>query len=467
MTGTDSKGLPVSTTSPGALAAYERGVDLFLRWRGGSMEALDAAAQSDPRFALAHCTRAYIAWRMGRADLATAAGRQAAALADHARHERERLHVEAVDAMQRGDQPTAYELLGQIAAEHPTDRMAVRIVGLNCITQGNYRGGIDIARRSLEADPGEPQYQTMLGFFLEQSGYNDEGLAMSLRSLAQDPTNLYTYHAVGHAYQARGDYREALETFERAASLERYPHVLWHLAEAQAIMGHERLARDYWASATPPLPLYERIELLWRLEILRHILTDDAVWRELAQQGERLLVHADFLTTWMHHWIGVAFAKAGGWDKARQQVERLRRLPDGRPSGHWSTYGASLLDGELAIVQGDYETAVRIMAPAVEHIHTMGGGSREQKDIFPDVFMELHRRLGHARDVIELAQQRLLANPHHVQSLAALAWAYGKNGDTALQRHACRQLVLRAKEVGLAPDAPELRAARQLLEVPA
>ena len=47
----------------------------------------------------------------------------------------------------------------------------------------------------------------MLGFFLEQSGYNDEGLEMSRRSLAKDPTNLYTYHAVGHAYQARGDYR--------------------------------------------------------------------------------------------------------------------------------------------------------------------------------------------------------------------------------------------------------------------
>ena len=47
------------------------------------------------------------------------------------------------------------------------------------------------------------------------------------------------------------------------------------------------------------------------------------------------------------------------------------------------------------MIQGDDATAVRLMAPAVEHIHTMGGGSREQKDIFRDVFMELHRRLGH------------------------------------------------------------------------
>jgi hypothetical protein len=104
------------------------------------------------------------------------------------------------------------------------------------------------------------------------------------------------------------------------------------------------------------------------------------------------------------------------------------------------------------------------MAPAIENLHTMGGGSREQKDIFRDVFMELHRRLDHVGQVIELAQGRLLANPHHVQSLAALAWAYERSGDTALRRHACRQLVLRAEEAGLASDAPELLAARRVLE---
>jgi tetratricopeptide (TPR) repeat protein len=467
MTSTDVKRLPVSTTSSDALQAYERGVDLFLRWRGGALDALDAAAERDPAFVLAHCTRAHIAWRMGRADLALAAAEQAATAADAARTERERRHAEAVAAMRRWEPLVAHEILRDLAARHPTDRIAVRLAGLNCITQGDYRGGIDIARRSLEADPGEPQYETMLGFFLEQSGYNDEGLATSLRALARDPTSLYTYHAVGHAYQARGDYRNALETFERAASLERYAHVLWHLAEAQAILGHERMTRDYWASGAPALPLHERVELLWRLEVLRQARPDPAVWRELARQAERALVHAEFQTTWMHHWYGVAFACAGDLTRARQQAERLRRLPEGAASGHWSTLGAGLLEGELALIEGDLETAALLMAPGVAGIDTMGGGSREQKDIFRDVFMEIHRRLGHAERVIALAQQRLLANPHHAQSLAALAWAYERTGQAALRRQACRQLVVRAEESGLAPDAPELRAAREVLRVAA
>jgi tetratricopeptide (TPR) repeat protein len=179
----------------------------------------------------------------------------------------------------------------------------------------------------------------MTGFFLEQSGYNDEGLALSSRALASDPTNLYAYHAVGHVYVAREDYRNALETFERAASLERYGHLLWHLAEAQAILGHERLMRDYW---TPALPLFERIELLWRLEVIRHIQTDEAVGKDLAAQGEQLLEQADYLTTWIHHWIGVALARAGQLEKASRQIERLRRLPAGRAGGYWSTLGADL-----------------------------------------------------------------------------------------------------------------------------
>jgi hypothetical protein len=169
----------------------------------------------------------------------------------------------------------------------------------------------------------------------------------------------------------------------------------------------------------------------------------------------------------MHHWLGVAFARAGDRTRAGQQVERLRRMPAGKASGHWSTLGVALLEAELAIINGDLDAAVRLMAPSIAELHTMGGGSREQKDIFRDVFMEIHRRLGRVERVIELAQERLLANPQHVQSLAALVWAYAKNGNAALHRQACRQLVRRADEVGLAPAAPELVAARRVLEVAA
>ena len=163
---TDTRGLAVSTTSAEALTAYERGVDLFLRWRDGAPEALNAAVASDPHFALAHCTRAYVAWRMGKPSVALEAHQQVMALADNVRDERDHLHVQAVDAMQRCDQATSQAFLEQLAAQYPTDRVGVRLLSFMCIAQGNYRGGLEIARRSLAACPDDLQFQTMTGFFL-------------------------------------------------------------------------------------------------------------------------------------------------------------------------------------------------------------------------------------------------------------------------------------------------------------
>jgi hypothetical protein len=118
----------------------------------------------------------------------------------------------------------------------------------------------------------------------------------------------------------------------------------------------------------------------------------------------------------------------------------------------------------MALMREDYSTAARLMAPAVHYLGDIGGGSREQKDIFLDLFLEVQRRLGNADQVIALAQQRLLANPWHLQSLAALAWAYQQTGQTALQRQVCRQLVRRAEEVQAATDIPALHEARQVLQ---
>src|SRR5918992_382434 len=91
---TDMRGLPISTTSSDALAAYERGIDLFLRWRSGALEALNAATNDDPHFALAHCTKAFMGWRMGNVSVAVDAHRQAMAAAKDVHTEREHLHVQ-------------------------------------------------------------------------------------------------------------------------------------------------------------------------------------------------------------------------------------------------------------------------------------------------------------------------------------------------------------------------------------
>jgi hypothetical protein len=78
-------------------------------------------------------------------------------------------------------------------------------------------------------------------------------------------------------------------------------------------------------------------------------------------------------------WIGLAFARAGEPRKAERQVAYLRSLPEGKASGHWSTVGADILEGELAILRGDDAAAVARMETALGRIHAMGGGSLSRR----------------------------------------------------------------------------------------
>ena len=139
---TDTRGLEVSTTSPEALDAYERGVDLFLRWRSGALEALNLATHADPHFAMAHCTKAFMAWRMGNVNVAVrrpSAGDGGGAT--DMRTEREQLHLQAVDAMHRGEPLVADELLDQIGPQYPTDRLAAGSSALSALPAGIISAG--------------------------------------------------------------------------------------------------------------------------------------------------------------------------------------------------------------------------------------------------------------------------------------------------------------------------------------
>jgi cytochrome c-type biogenesis protein CcmH/NrfG len=104
------------------------------------------------------------------------------------------------------------------------------------------------------------------------------------------------------------------------------------------------------------------------------------------------------------------------------------------------------------------------MDPTVQRIHEIGGGSREQKDIFQDVLLELQRRIGHVDTVIELAQRRLQRNPNHFQSLAALGWAYQQTGQTPHEQQAYQDIMSRAQALSVPDNVPALCEARQVLQ---
>lgn len=100
---TDRYGLPLSTSSAQAADAYQVGVDLLLSLWPGALEALERAIALDPDFALAHAARA----RLQLIDNQMGAAREAIALAqrlvERRGTERERSHVQVLQALIAGE----------------------------------------------------------------------------------------------------------------------------------------------------------------------------------------------------------------------------------------------------------------------------------------------------------------------------------------------------------------------------
>ncbi len=92
---TDRLGLPLTTSSNAAAAAYRAGVDLLLATWTGAAEEFDAAIAADPEFALAHAARARLHFIRAEGPAAKAAIARAVACA-------------ALNATERGTQPRCH-----------------------------------------------------------------------------------------------------------------------------------------------------------------------------------------------------------------------------------------------------------------------------------------------------------------------------------------------------------------------
>src|ERR1700742_4542331 len=90
----DRYGLPLSTHSSEAAAAYRDGIDLMLSAWPGAADAIERAIAADPDFALAHVTRARLHSMYQQGEAARKEAATARELVQRRGSEREQGHVE-------------------------------------------------------------------------------------------------------------------------------------------------------------------------------------------------------------------------------------------------------------------------------------------------------------------------------------------------------------------------------------
>ncbi len=125
----DIRGLPISTASAEAAAAFDHLVVGYLTYRADTPTRLDAVLEADPDFALAHCMKGYfamLAFKQAAVPVAVQEARTAQSLAVGATA-RERNHVAALTAWAEGELDRALATWELILRTHPHDLVAFRL----------------------------------------------------------------------------------------------------------------------------------------------------------------------------------------------------------------------------------------------------------------------------------------------------------------------------------------------------
>lgn len=427
----DRYGLPLTTASDSAAAAYRDGVDRILSAWYGADNAFDRAIIEDPAFALAHIARARIHQLNMESAEARAEAAQARRLAATATR-RERQHMEILAAAIEGQPKLALTGAEQHLDEFPRDAL---VLGLLMGAFGLYafsgRADHDAARLAIcqrhARHYGEDWwFLTYLGWSHTEAGNANTGRTTTERAFALRPENGNAAHALAHALFEQGDAAAGrgflsgwLPAHERASFL--HGHLSWHVAltaiESGDLDGALEIYRQHIRprdSGYPPLNVFtDGASLLWRLSLAGKTGLEPH-WEEVAVYGDRFFPRAGAHFADVHHALVAAATSAEVLETRLAELEALAATGKLAP-------GSSAIDlcrGIRAFAEGDNENAIRILEPLMPAVVRIGG-SHAQRELWEDTLIVACLRGGRGDKAARLISDRL----HRRPSVRDEAWS--------------------------------------------
>ena len=432
MTHQDRYGLPLSTASDAAAAAYREGVDLMLAGWTGAAETLERAIAADPDFALPHIARARVHAFYQQGDLARAKAALARELVAKRGTERERSHVETLALAIEGRLPDAIaSTLGHIES-WPRDALVLSLpLGAFGLFAFSGMADHDRARHELcgrvAQHYGEDWwFLTMAGWAMTENGDVARGRAMTERGFNLRRENAHAAHAVLHAMFEDGSIEAAdrlvddwIPTYDRAGIL--HGHIRWHQALGALEHGDAARALSIYADVlqpsvnqAPPLNVItDAASLLWRLSAYGHAVPK-ALWLDADAAAQKLFPKSSLAFADVHMALFAAATQNHAALTARLATIE-QRLTEGKlPAG---AVVPAIFRALAAFADEDYGTCVQTLAPVLSEVVRIGG-SHAQRDLVEDTFIVALMRSG------ELPRARALldARLHRRPSLRDTRW---------------------------------------------
>ena len=437
----DSRGLEITAAGDEAVRSLDRVMERYTHFAPDTGECLKRVFAADSKMALAHCIKGFFLMLF----CVPALVGKAAASSQKARHaveergatEREKRHIDALDAWIRGDLRQAISYWEAILSRHPHDLLALKLAHYMHFYVGKSEDMRDSIERVLPAwDEGVEGYAGVVGmhaFALEECGDYAEAERAGRRAAALDPADLWAVHAVAHVMESEDRRREGIEWISAHESqIERANnfsfHLWWHQAlfylgledyEEVLSLYDRRIRAD---TSDEYLDICNAVSLLWRLEEGGVEVGDR--WDDLADRcegriGEHLLIFPD-----AHYMLALA---AGGRDAAGMMVESMERFAQDKvtESEVAGAVGVALCRAWRHWYRGESAKTVDVLLPISERISLIGG-SHAQRDLFHQLLIRASiqaRRYDLARCLLS---RRVIEKPRNLWSWKRYAQVLGE-----------------------------------------
>jgi tetratricopeptide (TPR) repeat protein len=405
----DLHGLPITTASPEAAAAFDQTLLAYFKYRADTPKHLARALEADEDFAMGQILRGYfmlLAFNQAQVaaarEAARAAGRTIAGASA-----REKLHFSALEAWIAGDLERALKVWEQILAEHPRDVLAFRLAHFNNFWLGRpaaMRASVDRVESQWGVEL--PGYGTLLSckcFAYEECGEYAIAEPAGRKAVEIDPEDLWGTHALAHVMEMQGRCAEGiafLGEMERhwAAGNNLVHHLWWHRAlyhyerrEFEAALDlYDRRFRNLASPLTQAQPdLYIDVQnaaaMLFRLE--RQGIDVGNRWVELADKAEARVGDCRSAFT-LPHWM-LALAACERYAAGNRMLQAMRVFGDGTDTLAPIVRDIALpiCEAVLAHRSGNFGRAVDLMRPVLETMHRLGG-SHAQQDVLEQLFLD-------------------------------------------------------------------------------
>ena len=203
------------------------------------------ATELDPQFAMAYARIGYAYGVIASyTDKARPYLEKAYSLTDRL-SEKDRLQVQAWNALVHLDYPAAATALSEIVRLYPTDVEAYTRLGVVLAGERRYEEALQVYRRGLAADPQSSELWNRLGGLFDEMGRHDEAIAARTKYVELEPKETNSHDSLGLSLQLAGRHEEAVAEFNRALDLKPdFGVAMIHLGHAYMQMGRYKNAAE-------------------------------------------------------------------------------------------------------------------------------------------------------------------------------------------------------------------------------